>query len=541
MYKYFISILICSIGCCSGCEIMASTGNGTSRENILKIAPDDNLSKLLFQQRKAVSIRINDPVLGGLFIYRPPSAMLKVDGALIFKSNGGGFWERQVADTLKLAWFGVRAGGADNTAAIRTGIQSAIDKQIQVVAFPASGIYKIMSGNYWTVGDRTNLQIDGNGAILEVDKSAANVAQETYVLAFRCTDLNSANSKVLIKDISIRAPGILPNWTDADYKKHKLVIAIETDGIHTVTVERSKLNDICGYGIRLKNFSQAVIDHVDEINVGGHFPIENAFDSFGDGIWLGHYDVQTSRSSRKNSYAKISDCTIRGYNTSLNGNFASRCGITVEGFNSYAPDVIVKVDVNDCLITDYDRNLHVEGISSNIKYTNCRIRNFFGIALVVKSTKTALAYDNCTASGLLAPNAKQERLGLGGAMQFDSYFDLMLTKTVFTFNRPATFRANIYLQDNSILDLSNSDVFFDHTNLYIKSGGAIINIPSSVARGYNMYGGRVKSEGGIFRGAKRGAAGVLHGESMEEPILKNNKLTNARLLFAGGFGVSEVK
>jgi hypothetical protein len=299
------------------------------------------------------------------------------------------------------------------------------------------------------------------------------------------------------------------------------------------------LNDICGYGIRLKNFVSATINKVNERNVGGHFPVENGNDSFGDGIWLGHYDVQTVRQSRKSSYAKISNCLIQAYNAQTNGNFASRCGITVEGFNSHAPDILMKVDVDNSTISDYDRNLHVEGISSNIKYTNCNIRNFFGIAIIVSSVKTALAYDHCNASNLLAPNPKQERYGLGGAVQFDSYFDLTLTNnTRFTFNRAATFRANTYIQNRSVLDFGNSDVFFDHANLYINSGGTLANLPVNVPRGYNMYGGGIKADGAVFRGFGNGK-GVFHGENVDAASVNNSTLGSARLFFTGGFGTLE--
>ncbi|MGI4751880.1 MAG: hypothetical protein ACRYFB_14705, partial [Janthinobacterium lividum] len=89
-------------------------------------------------------------------------------------------------------------------------------------------------------------------------------------MAFRCTETsNSLNSSISIKNLNIKAPDILPQWTNKNYNEHKLVMAIETDGIYTVNINNCILNDICGYGIRLKNFVAANIDQVTEKNVGG--------------------------------------------------------------------------------------------------------------------------------------------------------------------------------------------------------------------------------------------------------------------------------
>lgn len=128
------------------------------------------------------------------------------------------------------------------------------------------------------------------------------------------------------------------------------------------------------------------------------------------------------------------------------------------------------------------------------------------MGLVVSSANTNITYNNCKASGLLAPNPKQERFGKGGIMQFSSNLNLFLNKqTVFSFNGPATFRANMHVQDKSVLDFGNSDVFFDNSNLDVNTGGSIINIPSSVQRGFNMYGGGVNFNSGTFFGLQQSA------------------------------------
>jgi hypothetical protein len=440
----------------------------------------------------AKNVLIEDKLTGGRFNYRPSSSNLKVDDAIVFAAKDGGYWERAVGDTIKLAWYKLSSRSADNSTALRKGVQAAIDKRAAVVSFPSGGTYRIQAGNYWTIPDQLKLTINGNKSTIIVDKKAAAAAQETYVMAFKCSDNNSLNSKLTIKNLNIKAPEILPQWTNTNYSAHRLVMAIETDGVHTVNINSCKLSDICGYGIRLKNFVTANVDKVTETNVGGHFPIENGNDSFGDGIWLGHYDVQQLRTTRKKTQASITNCIIKSYNTAINGNFASRCGITVEAFNSFAPEIVMTVNVRNSTISDYDRNLHVEGISSKINYTNCKIRNFFGIALVIKSINTNLIYDKCTASGLLKANPKQERYGLGGVMQFDSTVDLFLTNSVFAFNGPATFRANFHVTNNSVLDFGNYDIFFDHANLYVNTGGSLINIPGAVKRGFNMYGSTVE-------------------------------------------------
>jgi hypothetical protein len=470
-----------------------------------------------------------------LFAHKSHTGFVK-DNTLIFPDKNAGSAEHLTVDTIKLARYNVSTRNVDNAVYIKQGIQAAIDKRAKVILFPGPGVYRIKSGNYWTVPDGINLQIDGKGATIVVDKAAAAVAQETYVMAFKCANLNSVNSRLAIKNIKVMSPQIVPQWTNSNYAEHKLVIAIETDGIHTVNVTDCMLNDICGYGIRLKNFVDVKINKIIEHNVGGHFPIENGNDSFGDGIWLGHYDVQSVRQSRKNTNANISNCIIQAYPTQKNGNFASRCGITVEGFNSYAPDIVAKVGITNCTISDYDRNLHVEGISSIIKYTNCKIQNFFGIALVVKSSKTTLLYDRCTATNLLAANPKQERYGLGGTMQFDSNLDVTLTNnSVFRFNRPASFRANLYLQNNSIIDFGNCDVFFDHTNLNINSGGRFSNLPVNVPRGYNMYGGSITIDNGILSGFGN-AKSIFHGEAMESATITKYIENNSGLLLVGKFG-----
>ncbi|MEJ7559105.1 MAG: hypothetical protein WKF66_12415 [Pedobacter sp.] len=459
-------------------------------------SPHEITLSLYHHYPSSKSVYIKYDLMGGTFNYKPNTSALEVDDAIVFAAKDGGYWERIVGDTIKLSWYNLSSKNADNSAILRKGIQAAIDKRASVVSFPMAGTYYIQSGNYWTIPSQLKLTIDGKGSTIIVDKKAAAVAQETYVMAFKCSDNNSLNSSITIKNLNIKAPEILPQWTNTNYQAHRLVIAMETAGVSAVNIINCKLNDICGYGIRLKNFLSATISGVIETNVGGHFPIENGNDSFGDGIWLGHYDVQNVRRTRKNTNATISSCIIKGYNTATNGNFASRSGITVEAFNSFAPDIVMNVNVKNSTISDYDRNLHVEGISSKITYSNCKIRNFFGIALVIKSINTNLTYDKCTASGLLKANPKQERYGLGGVMQFDSTVDLFLrNSTVFTFNGPASFRANFHITKNSVLDFGNSDVFFDHANLYINSGGSLINIPTEVKRGFNMYGSSVELNG----------------------------------------------
>lgn len=489
---------------------------------------------------KSNSITVKDAARGGTFIYKRVVQNNDVDNGITFKSKYGGIWQRVAKDTVKLAWFGISAQSENSSHIIYQGIQAAINRHASVVTFPASQVFHVKTSNYWNVNDNTHLTVAGNGATIIVDKAAAIAAQETYVMAFKCAqNVNSLNSAITIKNLRIQSSDIVPQWKSKNYNDHRLVMAIEADGIHTVMISGCKLKDIYGYGIRLKNFVNATIENVQENNVGGHFPVENGFDSFGDGIWLGHYDVQTVRSSRKSSRAIIKNCTINGYSTATNGNFASRCGITVEGFNSYGKDITVNVDVTNCKISDYDRNLHVEGIGAIIKYTNCTLRNFFGIALIVKSPYTNLTYSKSTASGLLKPNADQEHYGLGGVMQFDSNVDLQLiNQTIFKFNGPASFRANCHIESNSILDMGNSDVFFDHANLFVNSGGSIINIPSQVPRGYNMYGGSINFNGAklLSYAAGSGAQGSFHGESIESTSITNCKITNTHLIFSGQFG-----
>jgi hypothetical protein len=496
---------------------------------------------VLFSQPtgKGAKIVLSNKLRGGVFFYRPSAAKLSVDSGIVFPAQDGGFWERAVADTVKLSWYNISTQKKDNADIIKKGVQAAIDKKAKVVAFPAKGIYRIASGNYWSVPDNFNLDIDGAGSTIIVDGKAAGVAQETYVMAFKCTDINSINSAISIHKLNIRAPDITPKWTSKNYGDHRLVMAIETDGIYNVKISDCVLNDIYGYGIRLKNFVNANVNKVTENNVGGHFPVENGQDSFGDGIWVGQYDVQTVRSSRKKSYAKISNCVFKGYNTATNGNFASRCGITVEGFNSYSADIAVKVDVSSTTVAEYDRNLHVEGISAAVTYTNCTLRNFFGIGLVVKSPQTTITYNNTTASGLLKGNPQQEHYGLGGVMQFNSALQLYLNKSKFTFNGPASFRANVYLQDRSVLDFGNSDVFFDHADLHLKSGASIFNVPANVSRGFNMYGGTIDFTGGTITGAGGGNKGIFHGESIDAAVITGCKLTNSRLIFNGKCGYIE--
>jgi hypothetical protein len=194
----------------------------------------------------------------------------------------------------------------------------------------------------------------------------------------------------------------------------------------------------------------------------------------------------------------------------------------------------MKVDVDNCIISDYDRNLHVEGISSNINYSNSSVRNFFGIALIVSSANTRLTYNNCNASALLPANPLQERLGLGGVMQFNSTVDLYLNnKSVFSLNGPASFRANVHLEDNSILDLGNSDVFFDHTNLFVNTGASIINIPTKVGRGYNMYGGSVEFNGATFTAfnRERDEKAAFNGENISQASIANCKLNNTQFFY----------
>jgi hypothetical protein len=290
---------------------------------VIDLVPDQNptgaiVATLYDHDSNVPNINISDALRGGNFVYRAASAGLLVDNGIVFASKSKGFWERTTGDTIKLAWYNINTTNLDNASIIRSGIQAAIDRKALVVTFPFAGAYIIKSGSYWTVTDKLKLRIAGNGATIVVDGSAALVSQETYVMAFKCLETSkSLNSGICIKDLNVRAPDIKPLWTNPNYAEHRLVIAMETDGIHTVEINNCKMDDICGYGIRLKNFVSASIDHVSEHNVGGHFPIENGFDSFGDGIWLGQYDVKTKRSSRKISYAKITNSTIKALTATL--------------------------------------------------------------------------------------------------------------------------------------------------------------------------------------------------------------------------------
>jgi hypothetical protein len=503
--------------------------------------PTDDIVGLLYNHAtsNSGSISVPDILRGGKFAYRPASAKLFVDNGIVFASKSGGYWERAVGDTVKMVWYGLSTKNPDNAYTIYKCINGAIRLKTPVVVFPFSGTYTVKTSNYWVVPSDFNLQIDGRGATIKVDKFATTLAQETYVMAFKCTeDLNSMNSKFKLKNLNIQAPDILPQWTNTDYYGgHRLVMAIETDGIHTVDVRDCRLNDICGYGIRLKNFVSATVDRVIENNVGGHFPIENGFDSFGDALWLGHYDVETVRSSRKATSAKVTNCVFKGYDTQTNGNFASRCGITVEGFHSRRNDIRMNVDVDNCTISDYDRNLHIEGLSADMVYNNCKLRNFFGIGLVVWSDAN-VTYHNCIAENVLENNPKVEHYGLGGVMTFEASCNLTLGGgTVFKLNRPVSFRSNITMLNGSAIDFGNSDVFFDHANLNMNAGSSLLNLPAGVSRGYNMYGGAVNLNGATFSAFDKNAKGQLKGENLDAATIKNCKLNNSRLQFNTRSGV----
>ncbi|WP_343616111.1 hypothetical protein [Flavobacterium sp.] len=217
-----------------------------------------------------------------------------------------------------------------------------------------------------------------------------------------------------------------------------------------VNVTDCIFRNIFGYGLRIHEVSNSVIQRCKFINVGGRgaTPFANKIDVDGLGDAIYHAKVNP------NANVLIKDCQITGmkYN-----NKRSRCGITFE----YST-VPYKVNLEKLNISGYAKCLHIEETATGIFHIeNVTMKDFnFGIANVLND-QGEIYLNNCSMQvGFNDGNDNGDALAF---LNYRSKAKIYVNKSVLDFNgRKYAYQSIVGLKrvENSTINGNNTNLFF---------------------------------------------------------------------------------
>ncbi|QJD95893.1 hypothetical protein HH214_08405 [Mucilaginibacter robiniae] len=472
----------------------------------------------------------------GLFIWEN-SSIAPDDGGTILRpavdhTPSSGAWKRIVGDAVEANWFGAKADGSvDAAPQIKKAIETAIHTHTKVRLAP--GTYRFDQVIALDIPDNFHLIIEGNGALIKASPLVTSASSEVNLIRFfTSAGTDTQGTGVFIDNLDFDGGVPNPQFTEPNISAIKRIHAVVAEDIFTVNISNCHFKNIQGSGTRTYNFVYANFQNLNFQNVGGKFRLENEFDSFGDGIYLCQTNLETSRPTRRQSHSAITNCHINAYNPSSYNNYASRCGICVEGFNTLKSDHRVYLQVSNCTISGYDRTFHIEGIDAEVTATALNVQNFQCIYLMAWG-RSKCTFTNCNFNSRLPNNPNQVRLGTGGINTYPSELINHITFNHCQINPQgeATFIGQLDFVD-SILDYSNHDVYFEHA-IIVLTRSQLINISHNLSRGLNFYGCTLSATNSIMQGYKNGAdnsGGILHFEDLVLPVFDRNTITDTRLI-----------
>lgn len=473
----------------------------------------------------------------GLFMWDHSSTEPDDDGIvfrpLMDQAIPAGAWKRIVGDAVEASWFGAKAdGSADAALQIKKAIETAIHTHTKVRLAP--GTYRFNQAIAIDIPDNFHLIIEGNGALIKASPQVTATTSEVNLIRFfTSAGTDTQGTGVFIDNLDFDGGVTSPQFTEPNIGALKRIHAVVSEDIFTVNISNCHFKNIQGSGTRTYNFVYANFRNLGFQDVGGKFHLENEFDSFGDGIYLCQTNLETSRPTRRQSHATISNCHINAYNPSAHGNYASRCGICIEGFNTLKSDHRVYLQVSGCNISGYDRTFHIEGIDAEVTASTLNVQNFQCIYLMSWG-RSKCTFTNCNFNSRLPNNPNQVRLGTGGVITYPSELPNHIT-----FNHcqispqgEATFIGQLDFID-TVLDYSNHDVYFEHATITLNRS-QLVNVSHNLSRNLNFYGCTLNATDSIIQGYKNGtdnSGGILHFEDLSLSAFERNTITDTRLIF----------
>ena len=280
------------------------------------------------------------------------------------------------------------------------------------------GIYVLEKTININLPENKSLNIEGNNSLIKMIPFK-NKSTDYHYFGFHCEDgSESTNNQVSISNLNFDASSFVPVWMPKNFFELKIVKAVNFFDIYKVTLTNCNFNNIFGYGVISYGVVNMTYQNVNFRDVGGHFPLENQYDRYGDAIYFSIYDLENRGRNRKVTNLRIMNCIIQGYSTNFNGNFASRIGVCLEGYKSASVQgQKVNVLIKDSQIQYYDRSIHQEALNADFIIENVLISDYESYFVNVYS-KGSVLFKNCTIKNPLKNNPQQERFGNGKIKSF---------------------------------------------------------------------------------------------------------------------------
>jgi len=472
----------------------------------------------------------------GYFYWESTSTEPDNDGTIIkhtgSKPASKGAWKRIFHDAVSVSWFGAKNDCSTNSALqVKNAIYAAINTHAKV-SF-SSGTYKFDQVIEIDIPENFYLIIEGNGALIKATSQTTSTSSVVNLIRFfTSAGVDTQGTGIFIDNLDFDGSVIKPQFTEPDINAVKRMHALVSEDIFTVSIRNCHFRNIQGSGMKLFNFVYINLENLALKDVGGKFHLENENDSFGDGVYLCQTHLETSRPTRKQSYASISNCQISGYNPLTNGNFASRCGICIEGFGTLNSDHRVNLKLSNCSISGYDRTFHVEGIDAEVTADALKIENFQSFYLLALG-RSESSFNNCHITNRLADNPNQVRLGTGGIITYPSTLPnhMAFNHCQINVNGDGVFIGQLEFID-TVLDYGNHDIFFENSIISLNKS-SFINIPHNLSKGFNFYACTFSAINSTIKGYKNGndnSGGIFHFEDLDLQSFENNTIIDTRLV-----------
>lgn len=252
---------------------------------------------------------------------------------------------------LDVKQFGAKGDGTSNdTVSIQTALTFASNLGKKLVF--SKGVY-LVDSSLIINNENNDVIIEGDSAIISLSGTESG---------YRLFDITAKNVKI----DNIKIDGNLTNQNQfeiTDYSALKIYTACRLTG-NNITINNIKVENIYGNAFQFFKYQNINISNISISNVGGHFYLNNDYDSFGDAFYFGGHEGTSNISIENvNSIGKYNNTTL------------SRIGICVENLLNNIIDEKTIINVNNCNLINYDRGIHCESIRGvcEIVYTSGKI------------------------------------------------------------------------------------------------------------------------------------------------------------------------
>lgn len=213
----------------------------------------------------------------------------------------------------------------------------------------------------------------------EIRKTTRELGLHNYVFNFLVPELTTPTNTISVSNITINGIGVPEQWNETEYWDMLTILyGVNIEG-KNILVENCSFKNIYGYGTRMTKYDKAIVNNCDYERVGGHWSINNEYDSFGDCVYFGF-------SQSANSLASVTNTKMVGYPSDRPR--LSRIAVTFEfnvGFGF----------IQNCFMDGYDRGVHVE-LADKIKLTidSCEIKRY-NVGVFIHTGADTVDITNC--------------------------------------------------------------------------------------------------------------------------------------------------